>query len=352
MAICRWLYDACIPFNATNSTYFQPAIDAIATISLGFKGPSYNDVRVNFLSDCKKECALLIDSYRSNWKVTGCTLMADVDASDVVKDAATLCYLFSEAIEWVGSSNIVHVVTDNAANYVAVGRLIHEKYANIYWSPCAAHCINLILKDIGSMSYVANLSSRASKITVFVYNHIIFLSWLRKRDGWKEIVRPTATRFATTFITLQSVLQHKLDLQALVTNRLFTSHKLSKTINGKTVSSTVLDKKFWDDCEIVVQIAGPLIRLLRIVDSDERPSLPYIYDGIRRARKVIKHLFRKKVSCYNPYIKIIDERWDKHLKKSLHGATYFLNPAFLYGDNFCEKPEIMCGFFIYLRINL
>ena len=113
----------------------------------------------------------------------------------------------------MGPTNVVHVVTDNAANYVAAGKLIHEKYDNIYWSPCAAHCLNLLLKDIGSLPHVSDLASRASKVTKFVYNHMIFLSWLRKRPGWKEIVRPGVTRFATTFITLKSLHDHMHDLK-------------------------------------------------------------------------------------------------------------------------------------------
>jgi hypothetical protein len=97
-----------------------------------------------------------------------------VDASGIVKDAEMLCNLFCEVIEWVGHENVVHVVTDNAANYVAAGRKIHEKYDSIFWSPCAAHCLNLLLKDISSMPHVAELASKASKVTVFVYNHIFF----------------------------------------------------------------------------------------------------------------------------------------------------------------------------------
>ncbi|XP_050222704.1 uncharacterized protein LOC126672795 [Mercurialis annua] len=193
------------------------------------------------------------------------------------------------------------------------------------------------------MEHVAKLASNASKVTVFVYNHIIFLAWLRRRSSWKEIVRPAVTRFATTFITLQNLHEHKNDLQTLITNRVYTDHKLSRSDKGKVVSSLILNNKFWDDCLIMVKIAVPLIRLLRLVDSDEKPSLGYVYEGMRRARKAIKHMFKKKKSMYAHYIKILDERWDKHLRKKLHVAAYFLNPAFIYEPNFCNKVEVMSG---------
>ncbi|XP_025703996.1 uncharacterized protein [Arachis hypogaea] len=256
----------------------------------------------------------------------GMSFVKSVDASDMIKTVDTLFKLFTEVIDWVGSSNIVHVVTDNAAKYVSAEKLIHKKYPNIFWSPCTAHCVNLILKDIASLPHIADLASRASKVTVFVYNHMIFLSWLRKRKEWKEIVRPGVTRFATVFITLKSIYDHKEDLQSLVTDKYFTSHKFSKSVNGKMVSSIILDSKFWEDCFTTVMLVGPLIKLLRFVDADEKPSLGIMYAGMQRAKINIKTMFKNRKSAYTPYTSILKMRWDKHLKRDLHAAAYFLNP--------------------------
>ncbi|XP_057758220.1 uncharacterized protein LOC130978156 [Arachis stenosperma] len=283
-------------------------LDGVAGFGPGYKGPSYDSLRVNLLADLKRECQMVVDSYRSAWKETGCTLMADgwtdqrqrilinflvycskglcfvksVDASSMVKNASSLCDLFSEVIEWIEPDNVVHVVTDNAANYVAAGRLINKKFENIHWSPCAAHCLNLILKDISSMPHISSLATRASKITVFVYNHTVFLSWLRQKEDWREIVRPGATRFATVFLTLMSILERKSELQQLVVDTHFTGHKLGRSANGRAVSAIILDNKFWDDCFTVCQIVSPLIKLLRLVDADDKPSLGIVYEGMLR----------------------------------------------------------------------
>ena len=91
--------------------------------------------------------------------------------------------LFDAVIEWVGPLNVVRVVTDNATNYVVVKILISHKNKHINWSPCAAHCLNLIFKDIGKMDHVVELIRRASNVTIFVYNHVSLLNWLRKREG-------------------------------------------------------------------------------------------------------------------------------------------------------------------------
>ena len=54
--------------------------------------------------------------------------MKSIDASNIVKDATNLFLLFDEVIEWVGPLSVVHIVTDNVTNYVAMGRLISQKH--------------------------------------------------------------------------------------------------------------------------------------------------------------------------------------------------------------------------------
>ena len=270
--------------------------------------------------------------------------MKYVDASDIVKDATNLFLLFDEIITWVGPSNVVQMVTDNAVNYVAAGRLISEKYKYINWSPCAAHCLNLIFKDICKLDHIAELARHTSKVTIFVYNHVALLSWLRKREGWIEILRPSATRFATTFIALKSLHDHKHDLQALVTSKFFVDSRYSNDNKSRVVVSIILDHKFWNDCFIILKLMAPLVRLLRIVDGDERPSMGYVYEGMYRARLGIKKFFNHNKRLYKPYTNIIKQRWDEQLRKSIHLAAYWLNPCFQYDqENFCNKPEVIGG---------
>ena len=149
---------------------------------------------------------------------------------------------------------------------MVVGRLISHKHKHINWSPCAAHCLNLIFKDIGKMDNVAELVRHASMKTIFVYNHVVLLSWLRKREEWTKILRPGATCFATTFIAFKSLHDHKHDLQALVTSKFFVDSRYSKDYKSKVVVSIILDNRFWNDCLIVVNLMSPLMRLLRIID--------------------------------------------------------------------------------------
>nr|CAN74692.1 hypothetical protein VITISV_017720 [Vitis vinifera] len=185
-----------------------------------------------------------------------------------------------------------------------------------------AHYLNLIFKDIGKMDHVAELVRRASKVTIFVYSHVALLSWLRKKEGWTEILQPGATCFATTFIAFKSLHVHKHDLQALVTSKFLVDSRYSKDYKSKVVVSIILDNIFWNDCLIVVNLISPLMRLLRIVDCDERPLMGYVYEGMYRVRLGIKKLVNYNERLYKPYTKIIKQRWDQQLKKSIHLAAY------------------------------
>ena len=190
-------------------------------------------------------------------------------------------------------------------------------------------------------------------MTIFVYNHIALLSWLRKREGWTEILRPIATRFANTFIALKSLHDHKHDLQALVISKFFADSRYSRDNKNKITVSVILDNKFWNDCHIIVQIMTPLVCLLRIVDCDKRPSMGYVYEGMYRARLGIKKLFKHNKRLYKPYTQIIKQCWDQQLRKNIHVAAYWLNPCFQYDHEiFCDKTSIIGASWMLLTKNL
>ena len=129
------------------------------------------------------------------------------------------------------------------------------------------------------MDHVDKLAKRASKITMFMYNHVALQAWLRARKNRTEIMRLGPTRFATTFIALGSLMEHKHDLQALVSSKFYVKSRYAKDKKAKAVVKIMLDNQFLNDCRVIVHIMSPLIRLLCIVDSDEKPAMGYVYDA-------------------------------------------------------------------------
>ena len=107
----------------------------------------------------------------------------------------------------------MQIVTDNGLAFVKAGKLLIKKY-NLYWTPCATHYIDLMFESIGKRAIVLELITNARKITNFIYNHGWLLAKMRKVCGG-DIVRPGATRFATNYITLESLLKKRVDLKKI-----------------------------------------------------------------------------------------------------------------------------------------
>ncbi|XP_025651930.1 uncharacterized protein [Arachis hypogaea] len=321
IALARWMTDASMPFDTVNSAYYLPMIDAIANMGAGYKGPNYGRVRGHLLSKLVEDVKKMSEYYHEIWKQTGCTIMADgwthhcrhtlinflvycpketiflksVDASHVSKTANALFKLFRDVVLFVGPENVVYVVTDNAANYVAARRKLEE---------------------------VSETMSQASMITKYINNHCHTLYLMKKFTGKREILRPAPTRFATNFIALQSILAQKDVLRAMVTSRKWTSSAYSKESKTKNFVDQVLDSKFWNQCIDIVKLTEPLVRVLGIIDSKDRAAMSFLYQAIYKAREEMVKRFQKRKRIVDPYLKILDTRWDSQLRKNLHAAGY------------------------------
>lgn len=105
---------------------------------------------------------------------------------------------------------------------------------------------------------------------------------------------------------------------------------------------------FWPNLLTCLKAALPLVKVLRLVDSDEKPAMPYIYEQMNFAKNRIKENFNNVKRHYVPILKIIDERWESQLSRPLHAAAYYLNPAIHYSSDFNMSPEIKLGLYACL----
>ncbi|XP_042521154.1 uncharacterized protein LOC122094419 [Macadamia integrifolia] len=254
--VAKWFYEAGIPFNTVKLRSFEEMVEAIAQFGSGYKPPSYHELRVPLLQDEK----------------------AQIDyVSSESQYAAMLFQLLDSKIEEIGEDNVVQVVTDNAANYVATGRMLMEKRSKLYWTPYAAHCLDLMLEDIGKLKAYKTTMERAKTMTSFIYRHYKLVDALRKKTNGIDLVRSGVTRFATSFLTLQSLYKNKDALKQLFVSDDWNSSKLSKTEAGKKVLETILAQTFWNNVLDCLRASQPIFVVLRLVDGDERPALLEVY---------------------------------------------------------------------------
>eukprot|EP00253_Pinus_taeda_P007353 PITA_07353 len=152
----------------------------IGTPSHGYKSATYEELRGPILQAEKQDINSRLAELKKTWEVTGCTMMFDgwidrkgrsllnflvhcpkgtmfikfLDALEHIKDATTICELLDGFIREIGVQNVVQVITDNAANYVSAGRMLMERHPTLFWTPCVAHCLNLLLEDMGKLSFI------------------------------------------------------------------------------------------------------------------------------------------------------------------------------------------------------
>ncbi|GLJ05424.1 hypothetical protein SUGI_0018020, partial [Cryptomeria japonica] len=146
------------------------------------------------------------------------------------------------------------VVIDNATSYVAVGKLLMERYPNFFWSPCVAHCLDLMLEDIGNLEWVKSTVERAKNISKFIYNHALVLSIMRQYTGQKELARLGITMFASNFLTMKSLMKSKAALRRMFVGEEWTSSSYATTTARLDVVNCIFDEPgFSTPCREIVQ---------------------------------------------------------------------------------------------------
>ncbi|XP_078174452.1 uncharacterized protein LOC144568097 [Carex rostrata] len=287
-----WVYKRGISFNSLTDSAFLRFCEAVGQYGPGYKPPTVYEYRMPLLQRQVAKTTNSLQPYKEVWAKT-----------DFVENG----------VKEVGEENVLHVVTDNAAANMKVAELFMAKHPRIYWTSCAAHNIDLMLESISKQKEISDAIRQAKEITNFIYNHHQVLSLMRVHMNNKDIVRPGATRFATSFLTLDSISQKKSQLR-----RFFLSDEYIDLIESSK-------KKRKNG--IATKVFLPLVLLLRIVDGEEKQPMGFVYGGLKDAIKEIKAAFRYNEDVFEPYVKVIVDGMKgilKRLKQTLLLWVLFL----------------------------
>lgn len=78
---------------------------------------------------------------------------------------------------------MVQVVTDNASNCCRMGRLLEAEFPTIVWTPCASHCLDLLMEDIGKLKWVKTVIQRATSMVTFFTTKVKVLAQDEEEDA-------------------------------------------------------------------------------------------------------------------------------------------------------------------------
>ena len=129
----------------------------------------------------------------------GGRFVKSVDTSGHFKTAEYQAQLLLSVIETNGSSaeEVVNVCTDSGGGCALAGKLVQFKHPHIFWTPCAAHCMDLLLEDIGKMEFAVRPIKMGRNIVNYIRNHQWSLALIRskshsKHGSNKELLNPGA----------------------------------------------------------------------------------------------------------------------------------------------------------------
>ena len=177
-----------------------------------------------------------------------------------------------KVVEKIGPELVVQIVTDNGSNYKKACEKLIEEYKHIFWQPCAAHTINLMLKDIGKFRKVANVVASAKLICRFLYNHNRLHDEMKKKIGG-ELIRPNATRFGTVFMFLQSFLDKKEYLRAWMVSQDWKDSDWKDDEYYEYTEACLTSSTWWSALKWVVDALKPLYLVLRYANTQKSCTL-------------------------------------------------------------------------------
>ncbi|KAG6509452.1 hypothetical protein ZIOFF_027444 [Zingiber officinale] len=130
---------------------------------------------------------------------------------------------------------------------------------------------------------------------------IRFVNWMKEFTKGKELVRPGVTRFATSYLTMRRLLELKGELIAFFASEKWRGSSHAKKKKGQEICNIIFDtQNFWPNVELCLKIASPLIKVLRMVDSDDKPAMGFLYKAIEHAKEEIKANLRSAKKRYEP----------------------------------------------------
>lgn len=366
-SVVRFLCANGIPFNVLRSPEFTNMAKALNHAPKDYKPPSADRARTSLLDEVKRDLEKESAPIKDTWATQGTSIISDGwtnvkheplinvvasnsrgsmflyadDFTGVEKTGKAIADYLLAAIEEVGPSNVLQVVTDNAANCKAAGREIEKVHKHIFWSPCVVHTLNLIFKDIATaFPWVSNTYIKGKNIVKYFLNHTHAHAIFKSQSGL-ELLKVAKTRFASHYLLLKRLSQCRESLATTVVMRAWKDWVNSgdeKTREvGKEVAATIGDEDFWDEVENILAITKPIYLMIKFADG-EGQKMGEVYEKMDCMLGEIGDIMKanKHKDDINKMSEILVSRWEK-MNIPMHCLGFALNP-FFYDSKYLETP--------------
>ncbi|MCO5594625.1 hypothetical protein L7F22_048658 [Adiantum nelumboides] len=279
-AVTRYFYACGMPFVIARSPYFHEMVNAISSFGKGYKAPNYEKLRTTLVESEVAKVSSRLAGIKSSWPHYGCSIVSDGWTDTAKRPLINL--MFSSAGGVVFERSI-----DTFADCKLAGHLAEQKYPEIFWTPCATHCLILLLKDLTLIEWMDRAILQGKKVQQFITNHDATRAMFTKHTKLK-LVKPGDTRFASNFLMLHRLVRVKSPLKQLVTSEEWDAWKKGNEA-ALHIEHQILSAEFWLDIEKYVKVLWPIMAMLRMVDRDV-PCMGVVYEGIDQMLEQIKEV--------------------------------------------------------------
>ncbi|CAH1445099.1 unnamed protein product [Lactuca virosa] len=115
----------------------------------------------------------------------------------------------------------------------------------------------------------------------------------------KDLLRPAATRFATAFLTLESMYELKQPLQQMFVSTEWSNCAWAKNSDGIVFKKIVMDEVyFWPSVVYSMKTTKPMVHVLRLVNGEKESAMAYIYGAMDECKEKIAINFDGDVASY------------------------------------------------------
>ncbi|ETV65719.1 hypothetical protein H257_17606 [Aphanomyces astaci] len=242
-----------------------------------------------------------------------------IATDDISQTGVNIAAELDRAIVAIEVSKVGSVVTDNAACMKSAWKILEQRYPGLICNGCAAHAVNLLIKDVCKLEVFANALERAGDVTSFVKD---------RNALTKRFERIQDTLLADGEISSKRAFVLRGGYTMLANTALF--HDLKVTPGSRVKKAVfvdaITDATFWSN--------------LQSMEATLRPTCSIIgkFEGDTCCLSDVYRLFlelRAHWSTSDELTELLLDRWAFIHTESM-GFAYFLDPTTRAGEGMFE----------------
>ncbi|CAI5537279.1 unnamed protein product [Closterium sp. Naga37s-1] len=334
LAIATFFHVCRIAPNVAEHDAFKTMLKKVAAAGTGFTPPGQRLIMGRLLEECKANTDTALKEVKDSRKDVGVCIACDgwtdsegrpqlnflavnaiasvflfgVDCGTEKKGAEFIAGHLKTAMVMVGTENVVGLLMGGASANVNAASIIALDYPKVQWIRCAAHSLNLMMKDIGQLDWAKDTIDRTQQLISTLKNAHWITGVLRKEKAL-QILKPASTRFGTNYIALERLQAVRKTLDKLVLSEDWEEYVKGKP-KMKDAWDTIIDKEFWARVGTVLDVLCPVYKLLRNVDGNQEvmgkiyDKMFVLEDAVKEACKELTEEEKEDVTDIGEFVKL------------------------------------------------